>query len=261
MAIFYGKNIKGSLAGMVFSQVGDITVVRSKPEEVKQTAATKRAAAIFGKYISPFARIVRTALTPIHRRWYDLKMANRMNSQISTILYQHRQADGTFLFNNQSFDRLAGFNFNSGSLLDNSLLKYPEISWGDGKFSIQVPQYLSKDIRYPLGFSRGQVNIRVDYFNLEKGTHSFIELPFRDLIRHVDGPPGENFEFDFPAGCLAIISASVLFVENNLSGSTIFNSKAFHPAGIIGARYHRAPGKKGSSKWGSYSLKLPLISA
>ncbi|KLT67547.1 hypothetical protein [Pedobacter sp. BMA] len=261
MAIFYGKNIKGSLAGMVFSQVGDITVVRSKPEEVKQTAATKRAAAIFGKYISPFARVVRTALTPIHNRWYDLKMANRMNSQISTILYQHRQADGTFLFSNQSFDRLNGFNFNAGSLLEDSLLKFPAITWGDQKFSIMVPQYLIKDIRYPLGFSHSQLNIRVDYFNLEKGTHSFSDLSSYDFIRYVDGPTGENFEFDFPARCLVIISASVLFVGNHSSSSVIFNSKAFHPAGIIGARYHHAPGKKGSDKWGRYSLKLPLTSA
>lgn len=258
MAIFYGKNIKGSLGGMVFSQVGDITVVRSKAEEVKQTAATKRAAAIFGKYVSPFARVFRRALTPTHKRWYDFKMANRMNSQISTILYQHRQLDGTFLFNTQSFDRLAGFNFNVGSLLDNSLLKYPTISWGDEKFSIHVPQYLSKDIRYPLGISHSQLTIRVDYFNLEEGTHLFSELPSLGLIRHQDGPSGENFEFDFPAGCLAVISASVLFVGNHSSNSILFNSKAFHPAGIIGARYHHAAGNKGADTGESYAVKLPL---
>ena len=258
MAIFYGKNIKGSLGGMVFSQVGDITVVRSKPEEVKQTAATKRAAAIFGKYISPFARVLRRALTPVHKRWYDLKMANRMNSQISTILYQHRQVDGTFLFNTQSFDRLAGFNFNVGSLLGNSLLKYPTIWWGDGKFSIHVPQYLSKDIRYPLGISHCQLTISVDYFNLEKGTHSFSELPSFGLIRHQDGPSEEDFEFDFPAACLAVVSASVLFVGNHSSNSTMFNNKAFHPAGIIATRYHHAPGEKGADTGESYAVNLPL---
>lgn len=44
MAIFDGKNLKGSIGNLVFSQHGKKTVVKSKPGVggVRQTAATKR---------------------------------------------------------------------------------------------------------------------------------------------------------------------------------------------------------------------------
>src|SRR6476659_7591323 len=98
MAIYNGKNIRGSIGNVSFTPKGSVNIVRIKPGKggVKQTTATKRSAALFGKVISPFSKIIRDSFFPITNGLHDGSMVNRMNSLISSIIYQHKEDDGSF---------------------------------------------------------------------------------------------------------------------------------------------------------------------
>lgn len=46
MATFSGKNLKGSFGNITFAKLGDVSIIKSKIENIKQTPATKKAASV-----------------------------------------------------------------------------------------------------------------------------------------------------------------------------------------------------------------------
>ena len=183
MAIFDGKNLKGSIGNLVFSQHGKKTVVKSKPGAggVRQTAATKKSASVFGKHISPFAKQIRLAFNPIHQGLYDGTMVNRMNSAVSTVIHQHLENGDDFNFNEKSFQRLDGFDFNVHSPLYQSLLIKPTVSFYENHAEFHLPSFsISKNIRFPKNYSACTLQIQVALVN--KAQHRTICYPIDHIV-------------------------------------------------------------------------------
>lgn len=240
MAIFDGKNLRGSIGNLAFSKRGILSVVRSKPGKggVKQTEATKKSASVFGKYISPFAKQIRMAFNPIHLGWYDGTMVSRMSSAISTIIYQHIEEGNQFDFHKDSFKRLEGFDFNADSPLNNTLLLLPTVSYSTDKIEINLPSFnISKNIRFPKDSSFCKLQIQVTLIHFDK--RSTINHPVREFeLNKFDRPFEEkSLSFDIQKADLVFVGIALIFAENKHYEERVMNGKLFHPAGIVAAKW------------------------
>ncbi|WP_316736100.1 hypothetical protein [Pedobacter aquatilis] len=243
MAIFDGKSLKGSIGNLAFSKIGKLTVVKSKPGKggVKQTEATKKTASIFGMHISPFAKQIRLAFNTIHLGWYDGSMVSRMSSAISTIIYQHIEGENDFDFNHGSFKRLEGFDFNTYSPLNESLLVAPTVTYNNNLVSIETPSFtVSKNIRFPKNSSFCQLQVQVTVIDFKKRNTFNHPIELIDIDKFDKTFDGKNFVLDIQGGDLVIIGIALIFSESKHNEHRVVNGKLFHPAGIVAAKWFGA---------------------
>jgi len=238
MAIFDGKNLKVSIGNLVFSQHGKKTVVKSKPGVggVRQTAATKKSASVFGKHISPFAKQIRLAFNAIHQGLYDGTMVNRMNSAISTVIHQHLENEDEFNFNEKSFQRLEGFDFNIHSPLYQSLLVKPDVFFYENHAEFCLPSFsISKNIRFPKNYTACTLQIQVALIN--KAQHRTFFYPIDHILLHKYSRifEGIKLSYDFGSGELVLIGIAMQFSESSALIHQCHNGKLFHPSGIVAA--------------------------
>jgi hypothetical protein len=258
MAVYNGKNIKGSIGNVSFTPKGAIHIVRIKPGKggVKQTAATKRSAALFGKLISPFSKLIRNSFFPITNGMHDGTMVNRMNSSISSVIYQHREDDGSFNFNADSFLRLRGFNFNIHSSLDKSLLFPIQILEKDREMSVLFPEFnISKNFKFPKKSRSCVLSLQIAHFHLSSGKYR-IFTPEK-LIINSNATVQHAVTFNYPIikGSLCLAGISLLY-END-SGPFQVNHKGFHPSAIISASFYSGDAKKEDLKhWSDSKIMI-----
>lgn len=245
MAIYNGKNIKGSIGNVSFTPKGAVNIVRIKPGKggVKQTAATKRSAALFGQLISPFSKLVRNSFFPITNGMHDGAMVNRMNSSISSLIYQHREENGSFNFNADSFLRLRGFNFNIHSPLDKSLLFPIQILEKDRELSVLLPEFnICKNFKFPKKSRSCVLSLQMVHFHLSSG--KFRIFTPEKLIINSNKTVQDAVTFNYPIvkGTLCLAGISLLY-END-SGPFQMNHKGFHPSAIISANFYPGDASK-----------------
>lgn len=237
MALYDGKNIRGSIGDVSFRKIDkNTTTVQSNPGKgnVKQTENTKKSASLFGRLSSPFAKHIRFNLKNLVNGFADRKMVNRMNSAISTIVNQHLEADGNIVFNADSFNRLKGFEFNVNSLLVDSLLLLPQVDYEADKVHIRFPAFkVSKNIKFPENVDQVSIQIQPVFFNLKLGRAKRGQTHFLELNRSDTMKEAVTFSADFLAGSVCIIGIGLLFRDQ----LGIANDKLFNPAGICAAHY------------------------
>lgn len=238
MAIFDGKNLRGSLGNLSFSKQGKKTIVKSKPGigGVRQTEATKKCASVFGKHISPFAKQIRLAFQPTHQGFYDGAMVNRMNSAISTIIHQHLLVDDAFDFTEHSFQRLDGFDFNIESPLGKHLLLLPEVSVDGQQLNFYLKDFqIAKNIRFPKNCRFCVLQTQVVLIN--KAAHRTFSYPTERIMLNKTAKAfkGINLRFACQPGEVVMIGIALNFTESEYSLHSP-NGKLFHPAGIVATR-------------------------
>jgi len=258
MAVFDKKSIKGAIGNVSFSTRGNLTVARIKPGKggVKQTSATKKSAALFGRAVSPFAKVLRMAFSNSYRSFYDRAMVNRMNSAVSTILYQHVNEEGHFTFKPESFQRIEGFNFNELSPLNRSLLVNLVCEIKGDEAVIKLPELnVKKDLKFPRGAMDCILTIQVAQFNLETGCQKIYETEKVNISKKQSGNPEYSFNYPLPKGSLSLASVAIEYFGS--PGNLLINDKNFHPAGIFSAAY--LPGKASDAEleeWEVMQVKL-----
>lgn len=237
MALFDGKNFKGGIGNLSFRRYDEhYSSVQAKPGKgnVKQTVNTKRSASLFGSLISPFAKHIRFHFRGLINDFADRQMVNRMNSAIAIIINQHLELDRKIVFNSESFNRLKGFEFNVNSLLIDSLLTMPRISFEGEKININIPPFnAAKNIRFPENTYKVIIQIQPVFFKLSKGLGLRAQPYFIDVEKTTALTEETTFSYDFPTGSVCMIGLSLLFSSNQIA----FNNKKFNPAGIVWASY------------------------
>jgi hypothetical protein len=253
MAIIEDGMLSGGLGGLVFGKDGR---VKTKGK-VNQSEPTKKAASVFGKFISPLGKIIRDAFRSTHLGFTDGKMVNRMNSVLTPIIHQHLDFDGTFSFHAESFDRLRGFDFNSLSPLFNSLLFLPKVSIEGEELKIALPRFtLYKHLRFPRGSYACHMRIQVAFFNLETGKWD-IRMEEVELDKSKDVYEAAEWFYSLPAGTVALVAIGLNFHQGKgtISG---FNSKIFHPAGIVAAVYREGANVLSTAHWKNVKVIFPI---
>lgn len=239
MAIFDGKNLKGSLGNLVFKKQGDKTVVSAKPEPgtMWQTEATKNSAAVFGQIISPLAKHIRTAFSDLHCGNYDREMVNRMNSEISTVIYQNKQDEGTISFSEKSFKTLEGFDFNISSPLHKSLFVDIAVEQQDEQFIVSIPPFeVKKGIKFPKKSDLCVIALQVILINPVTFFKEIFPIEIISLDDTLATFEGQEFIFEDWDGCVAMVGVGLFFSKTTGRRTLIVNSDSFHPAEIVWAR-------------------------
>lgn len=258
MAIFNGKTIKGSIGPVSFTQKGNISIIRSKPGKggVKQSPATKVKASLFGKIISPLSKLIRQAFAEIHLGYYDGAMVNRMNGAISTLVNQHVNEEGNFTFNEDSFNRLNGFDFNLLSPLNKSFLILPKVTLRHDTLHLAIPQFeVSKNLRFPHKATNCQMNMQLVLFSIQTG-HWQIQAPINlPILKSQSIQTAAKWSFQIPEGCLAVLGATITFTKSN--SQNILNDKSFHPAAVLAAFYYEGESLTNfDQSWMLFGVKL-----
>lgn len=254
MAVYNGKSLKGSFGNLTFIKHGEVDIVRSKSKRVKQTKATKKSASVFGKFISPFAKFIRQSFDVLINGNADSAMVNRMNSDISTLIYQHIDVNGKFNFTSTSFDRLLDFNFNLSSSLNNSLLIKPIVNFTSGNVEIIWPEFLiAKNLRFPVKANSCVVSFRFAQYCLAKGKWNISGVEEIEIKKSQLSTISQSFNLPIPAGSLFLLGVGITYFTG--TPKIKLNNKTFNPAGICGVCF--VPGNCAAAEIADWEI-LPL---
>ncbi|WP_316811871.1 hypothetical protein [Pedobacter heparinus] len=237
MGRFDGKRIIGLVGGLVFKKGRNgKTIIQSGGREVKQTKASKIASAIFAK-ASTLSKAIRTDLSVLINGFYDGPMVNRLNKQNREILEQcYNKATKQYAFNEDSFSRLAGFEFNASSPLSKSLWVEPELTLTGNQLTLSLPAMeINEQLKFPSPCNRCEITVAVAFYNLEKGVHKDIVFQVLEVNTAQGLVPAKDFTFEVPDGCLCVIGIKLGYSTLKDNVKIIKNNKEFNPAGLCGA--------------------------
>jgi len=254
MAVKKGNYISGSIADVVFRENKGQQIIQSAPvKNIKRTIASKKSADIFGKS-SSLSEIIRHLFEYVIIGFHDTSMVNRLIKSLQTILSHYCDAQtGTYDFNQNSFSRLNGFDFNLSSPLNESLWLSPESTLEKNTITITVPEMkIPKEFRFPEDTSSCIIDVMVNFYHLEKGIMMHLNPEIRriEVLKTQAVLARQDLVFDAPAGCLCIAVIGLRYFAVRYNHTLPYNSKVFHPAGICAA--YITPGTfdiKNIKKW------------
>jgi hypothetical protein len=253
MARIEGKFIRGLVGNLVFKKYRTKQVIQGAPiyTAESQTAATKKAASIFG-VTSRLACYIRDALYSMHIDMVDGPMVNRLNAEMVAVMNQVVNEDKkTFTFHQDSFSRLRGFEFNMTKPLRNILFVEPKQTVEENKLTISFPQIMiPRDFRFPDDVWKCMLYVGVGQLDLENGFYLSPSPQGMKIEFGTETPAAKDFTFDLEPGCLYIPTIFLQFYQNTFAGMRTLNSKKLNPVGILSATIADGiadPNKKG--KW------------
>jgi hypothetical protein len=236
MGTFDGKQIKGLVGGLVFRKSKNKDIVQSAPADLKQTKATKIAGKVFGQG-STLAAVIRKDLLGITLENYDGDLVNDFARPIRDVMKQcFDKETETYSFEQDSFIRLDGFEFNPKSLLINSLLVAPVVSLAGNLLKISLPEIeVPQKFKFPGNTNTCTVTIGLSVIALHAGLNIDLAQQEMEINAGEYTVPASEFEFEVSAGCLCVAAISLKYFRLNNGIRTVYNSKAFHPAAVCGA--------------------------
>ncbi|MFA4868111.1 MAG: hypothetical protein WC623_07930 [Pedobacter sp.] len=240
MARVDGKFITGKIGPTVYKKYRNKQVIQQTPvfTPSSHTEPSKITAKIFGK-ASTLARILRDNLSTITTEFTDGEMVNRLNSEVIHILNQCKNLEkGIFNFNNDSFDRLNGFEFNHGSLVRNIFHVRPELEVTGNQLKINIPEMrLPQEFNFPKEIDQCMMSFGLGMFDLTNGQHYFNPIQSTEIEYQYQAKviTPQQFKFEIEPGCLCVIVISLQFLRNTFAGKMFYNTIDFNPTAILKA--------------------------
>ena len=239
MAIWNGKMLNGVLGLYVFREMNGKQVVsrRLAKGEMKQTEETKRVAAVFGM-AGKLGNQLRGTVKNSIDKLYDPAMSRRLTMTLKEILIRCCDPKSEqYSFEEQSFSRLNGFDYNLTSPLNKNLIKDLAPTMANGILSIVLSASKPMDLLiFPEGSSACELTIGISLFRLKDGMKKFnAEIQVLTIRKYGADIDRQNFEFAVPDGCLCVVSVFLKYYTVLRDLATIINSKTFSPAGICTA--------------------------
>lgn len=236
MGKFDGKHIRGLVGNLVQRKTKYGLVVQMAAVRVKQSKATKKAQKVFGQGSTLAAAIRNDLLQVIHQK-NDSGMVNRFNTPVKDVLKQCvNEETGQYTFQENSFERLSGFEFNVKSLLINSLLVKPEVSLDGNTLKVSLPEIeVSKELKFPVNTNVCELVVTVAMIALHAGESREMDPQSIEIIDNQGIVPAQDFEFEVSEGCLCVAGIGLRYFKVNDHVRAMFNSITFNPANICGA--------------------------
>lgn len=235
MGKFDGKYLKGLIGNVVVRRGKKVQIIQSAPRHVKQTESTKKAAGIFGQG-SILAGTIRDDLRALFDSNYDGEMINRLNTPVRAVLrqcYDHETEQ--FNFTEDSFNRLAGFEFNSKSLLINHLWVKPELQYSENILTVSIPEaHIPAQLKFPTTANVCKLNVAISQIALHEGLNHHTLIQHIEIDKNKKFIPAQEFTFEVAGGVLCTVGIGLNYFALNGGVKTVINSKIFNPAGIIG---------------------------
>lgn len=235
MGKFDGKQIIGVVGNLVFKKgIGHSTIIQRKPYTVKQTKNSKVSAWIFGK-ASSLSKMLRQEFLAITSDWYDGRMVNRMNTLNRAILsHCYNEQTKAFVFQEDSFRRLEGFEFNVKSLFDNYFWAELRVELDGTSLKLTIPEFeTNKQLKYPGKANTCKLRIAIGLYSFEQRLQR--ELLFRmiDIDQNQAVVPEQEFVFEVPEGCFCVLGLSLEYFYQYDDVKTSLNGKTLGPAKLI----------------------------
>lgn len=236
MAKFDGKHLTGIIGKLVIRKIRNKQVVQKAPILVKQTKATKKAASIFGQG-SILAGIIRRNFEAFINSNYHGDMVNRLNAPVKEVIRQcYNPETDKFNFTEDSFNRLAGFEFNIKSLLSNSLWVTPKMSLNGNKLKISIPEAkIPKQLKFPARANLCELTVIITLISLQQAKFKQPLFQSIEINKNQDFLPTQEFIFEVPDGCLCVAGLNLSYFSLHNSIKTVLNNKDFNPARLLGA--------------------------
>lgn len=238
MGKFDGKQITGMVGNLVFKRGRDKkdTIIQIKPTRVKQTKASKVTAGIFAK-ASSLAKLLRQDFNPIMSGFYDGGMINRFTTVNRAILdYCYDKATKTYVFEENSFDRLEGFEFDNKSLLANYFRVDPEVNVDGTQLTIKIPAFeTGKQLKFPGDANTCKIKLTVGLYNFDqrlKRDEYYEEVNIDEAQGMV---PEQVFTFEIAEGCFCVTGMGLEYFYQYNDVKNSLNSKEMSPARLLSA--------------------------
>jgi hypothetical protein len=229
--------LTGRINNLVFYKLGEKYCVRTVPQRVKQTKATKASGRQFG-IAARAGKAVRQQVLPV----IPFPADNKMQTRLVTAIYQYLKSEaGAEAASNNELPFITGFQFTEGyTLAERWKVKLTVTENHEGTYELSIPAFVpAKSISAPAGTILVTCNIAAGGFT--KGTG--IATGGFSTSLHFD-----HNETEVPAQVvalpIAISPGSVMVTAVSLEYNTIkygqpekMKSKAFMPAAIISAVY------------------------
>lgn len=263
MARLDGKFLKGIVGNTTLKKWRDQQIVQIKVHRTKQTAATKKSANLFGK-ASSLGKLIRLDLVNIYP---DGGMVNRLNSDNRDILSQCLDKETEqFIFHEQSFSNLAGFEFNVKSRLKNYLWVKPVLNISGDALKVTLPEIkIPEELNFPANANLCVLSIKIAIIALKAGYRR--EMQFQDIDIEISQEivPAQEWDFIIAEGCLCIASLTLQYYKKQNNIQMPLNTKEFNPSAIFGALYCpgvfsmpiQANSQPVRNCWRSTGLQLP----
>lgn len=237
MGKFDGKQIIGLVGNLVLKKgPKGSTIVQTRPHPGKQTTASKTTASIFAK-ASTLSKAIRTDLSVLIRGFYDGAMVNRLTRQNREILEQCYHKDTKqYVFNEDSFSRLEGFEFNLKSPLAKNLWAGAQLSLSDNQLTLSLPAMeINEHLKFPARSNVCEITVALAFYNLEAGVHKNSVFQKLEVSAADAEVSAHEFTFEVPDGCLCVIGMRLEYAMLTDHVKVIKNNKEFNPAGLCGA--------------------------
>lgn len=233
--------IRGLAGNLVARKIGNQQILQSRPRKAKQTMATKKASVDFGQ-ASHAGGFVRSALSDTHLNLYDSNMVGRLNGQILRAMRANPdQISGKMCLQHGKLNRLANFQFNEQSNTQDYLYFDIELSLNENNvLTIEIPTFKKdRDITFLDAAAKMIVVINamaIDFVKAHYHIVSYTEIEIN--CTQLEGwRKAERIEVDCTPvkGCIIFVGLSVLYFNNSRGRDLLINSRALHPASIVGA--------------------------
>jgi hypothetical protein len=240
MARFDGKHFRGKIGNTTYKVYRKQQVVsgKSAKTEFLRTEPMDRSSNLFGK-VSTLNAYIRMYMSPLFDKFHDGEMLSRLNGSTNLALNSvFNEEQLTFSFIPDTFNRLAGFEFNIQSCVADVFLAYLAVTYTEGNVSILIPELIaSKHIEFPSSSTICRIIFSRIHLDLENGYGQDPESKYITVVKDKTLAliPPQTVEFTTDPGCLCIIGIAFHFYKEAFIGEVMTNSKEFNPVAILSA--------------------------
>lgn len=240
MAKHDGKFLRGMIGPVVNKTYRDQQVITQSPRynPNNRTEPSKKAALKFG-VASNFSCSIRDNFNLMIAGLYDGPMINRLLKEVRIILEQSLdEQTGTFNFEQESFNRLNGFEFNEDSPLRDNLFVQPSTTLTGQNLQVSFPEmHIPRDLKFPKTSGICMMGVALGMYDLSNGRRMMSPVQSVEVKCNPEGIllPAKNFDFETEPGCLCIVVISLQYLKATFAGNMLINSKQFSPCGILKA--------------------------
>lgn len=239
MATQKGKMFSGIIGHVIFKIVkGKQRVTpRPAPGTVRLTEASLKAASTFGM-ASMLGSKIRLSLSSMLKDRVDYDVTGRVAGALNLILQQARDEDTLkFSFESSSFNSLLGLNFNMQAPINKWLLMSPALTFNEGQLQVSFPQSkTAAALRFPKNATACRLMVAVVYFQLVDGLRCM--HPSRQYMmidQQEENLEINDFNFALPAGCLCIVTTSLIYLSSLKKSAKRLTNLEFNPSSISAA--------------------------
>ena len=235
-----GKQIdygfSGKIGGLIYSKVGDSTIVRSAPQNIRQTDGTKKRATEFGR-ASRAGKNLRMLLKPVILFPSDIKMQTRLVSAL--LLWLHKSYEAGTPCAEVRF--INGFQFTEGYTIKERWHVALEVSQPkEGLLELKIPAFVPmKKMSAPIGTIKVKCDIAVAGFNMESGepgdgisTSIFYDFNEVEVAQRIVPLPVTT-----TPGSLVVTAICLQFMITSIMDLEQMKEKGFIASQVVSAMY------------------------